>query len=168
MQKTPSALKWLVEKRGRLANDAAQTGLMAQELQQRHDKLVSKLAALDSTIQLYNEAIDPSAIAPINGWQGRYGARGALRDALLEILEKHSPAWVSSINLECLLVARFGFDFSSEADRERWRKNCLSSALHRLQTAKLVERERGPHVKAGKSCGWRLVQAAPPQSLADL
>ena len=69
MNKTPSALKWLAEKRARLANDAAQTSKMAQELTARAQRLHSQLCALDETIRLYDEAIDPTAISAVNGWQ---------------------------------------------------------------------------------------------------
>lgn len=116
MTKTPSTLMWLAEKRG-LVNVATQTDRMAQELQQLYDNHVSKLAALDLTIQLYDEAIDPSCIDTIFGWQGRYSARGILRNALPELLGKYNAAWVSSVNLEYLLVASLGIDSSSEAAR---------------------------------------------------
>lgn len=44
MKNTPSALKWLAEKRARLANDLEQTRKIAIELTQKADALESDLA----------------------------------------------------------------------------------------------------------------------------
>ena len=88
MKKTPSALKWLAEKRARVANDTMQTGRMVQELTERHQRLQTQLAALDETIKVYDRTIDPTSIAPVAAWQGRYGKRGVMRGALVEILEQ--------------------------------------------------------------------------------
>ena len=146
MYKTPSALKWLAEKRARLANDAEQTTRMAEELRERSLKLQSQLAAVDETIRIYDSAIDPHDIEPVSP-QTRYGKRGALKTALVKILEENRTDWVSSLSLEAMLIARFGIRFESAAQRKRWRTNCLCSALKRLQvdgTAEHRRRDDGP------------------------
>lgn len=52
IKQTPSALKWLAEKRARLANDLEQTRKIASELTQKADALQSDLAALDRSLRL--------------------------------------------------------------------------------------------------------------------
>ena len=128
MKKTPSALKWLAEKRARVANDTMQTGRMVQELTERHQRLQTQLAALDETIKVYDRTIDPTSIAPVAAWQGRYGKRGVMRGALVEILEQHSPDWVSSELIERALIAKFAIAFVSPAHRKRWHKQSFGSA----------------------------------------
>jgi len=167
MTNTPPALKWLAEKRARIANDTLQTGRMLEELGARHIRLKSQLSALDETIRLYDAAIDPTAIAPVNGWQGRYGKRGVLRDALIDILSECAPDWVGSLSIEMLLIARFGISFDSPAQRKRWRTNCLCSALNRLLKEGTAERQQDPDAPAGSCLYWRLKQPKTSR-LADL
>lgn len=123
MTKIPSALKWLAEKRARLAHDVLHASRMAQELTERHQKLLVQLAALDVTIQVYDHTIDPTAIPPVDG-QGRYGKRGALRQSLIDIIVHFGPDWVASSTIELALVSKYGIKFESPAHRKRWREGC--------------------------------------------
>lgn len=50
-------------------------------------KLTEMRATLDSTVIIYDENIQPENIGVINGWQGRYGKRGALREYLKLMIE---------------------------------------------------------------------------------
>lgn len=167
MRKTPSALKWLVEKRARLANDVAQTGALAAELTHRHATLQAQLAALDATIRLYDGTLDPTSIAPIAAWQGRFGKRGALREALIEILRGYSPHWVASATIGAAFIAKYGITFVSPAHRKRWHKQSFGSALLRLANEGVAERLHDPEAPTGKHGHWRLMQSATPR-LADL
>lgn len=167
MKKTPSALKWLVEKRARLANDVQQTGQLAEELTQRHLALQEQLAALDATIRLYDGSIDPTSIAHIAAWQGRFGKRGAMREALVEILRGYSPNWVASATIESAFIAKYRIEFVSPAHRKRWHKQSFGSALIRLVNEGVAERLHDPEVRTGKHGYWRLKQSETPR-LADL
>jgi len=167
VKKTPSALKWLVEKRARLVNDVLQTGQLAEELAQRHQALRENLASLDATIQLYDGSLDPTKIAPIAAWQGRLGKRGALRAALVEILQRYSPDWVETGTIESALIAKYAIEFVSPTHRRRWYKQSFGSALIKLANDGVAERLHDPAVKTGKHGYWRLKQPETPR-LADL
>ena len=49
----------------------------------------------------------PESIEPVRAHQ-RYGARGALRAAVVAVLQEHAPAWLASENLEALVCLRLG------------------------------------------------------------
>jgi hypothetical protein len=167
MNKTPSALKWMAEKRARLAGDLEQSRLLAEELAQRLAKLQHQLSALDETIRLFDSTVDPTSIPPVVAWQGRYGKLGGFRQALIDVIQARSPAWVASDHVEIGLIARLGICFQSPAHRKRWRENSLGPALRRLLNDGTLERQHDPEVKTGKHGYWRLKQ---PEaiSLADL
>ncbi|MDE2093602.1 MAG: hypothetical protein KGL99_05795 [Burkholderiales bacterium] len=168
MNGTPSALKWLAEKRARLANDALQTGRMVAELTERHQKLQSQLAALDETIKVYDDRLDPTRIAPVAGWPGKCGKRGALRQALMDVLQTHAGAdWVSSENIERALIAKVGLDFESAAHRTQWHRFSFRKALQRLANDGTAERRHDANERTGKHGYWRLRQPE-ATSLADL
>lgn len=167
MTKTPSALKWLAEKRARLAADALQAHRIVLEFTERHQKLEAQLSALDETIRVYDAALTPSNIEPVAHWKGRHGKRGELQQAFLDILTQHSPDWVSANSIELFVVSRFGLSFASSEERATWRANCLGNGLRGLARKGLVERQDDPGQRTGKCGYWRLKQA-PSQSLADL
>ncbi|WP_423600891.1 hypothetical protein [Roseateles sp. MS654] len=167
MNKTPSALKWLAEKRARLAGDLQQSLLLAEELSQRISKLQHQLAAVDETIRIFDATLEPENIAPVAEWRQRYGRLGGFRDAVIDIVTKNSPAWVSSEHIELGLLARLDISFQSPAHRKRWRENSLRPALKRLLADGTLERRHDPEVKSGKHGYWRLKQAA-TVGLADL
>ena len=141
VKKVPSALKWLAEKRARVAGHlqankgtyellCGHVDALDRELQaavalkaktgENVQKLTEALAALDRTVVIYDESIQPEGIGIINGWQGRYGKRGALREYLLEVLALRSPDHVTSPELAFLAINEFGLVFSHPDDRKRW------------------------------------------------
>lgn len=83
MKPTPSALKWLAEKRARVAFDLDFDLPLIADLQAKAAALQEDLAAIDRSIGLYDETIDPCTIEPVNGWRGNYGKRGALKAAVV-------------------------------------------------------------------------------------
>ncbi|MDT7517945.1 hypothetical protein RAE19_04195 [Rhodoferax sp. TBRC 17660] len=91
MKKTPSALKWLAESRGRIAHKHSANAsvillleakvttlsselriaeLMLSNAKENQLKLDSELKALDQTVQIFDERLDPTKIESIRGWQG--------------------------------------------------------------------------------------------------
>ena len=155
MTKTPSALKWLAEKRARVAHDLDQTARLAADLAKRSAELRIDLAALDRSIQLYDPDIDPAVIGTVAGWKGRYGARGALRETVEGVLQELAPEWVATDNVEMLVCARLGLTFESATERKRWYDNSLTKLLRKLAAEGLVERFHDPNVVTAEVGRWR-------------
>lgn len=137
MTKTPSALKWLAEKRARLAADTLQAQRVVQEFTARHQKLLVQLAALDETIRVYDAALTPSNIEPVAHWKGRHGKRGELQQAFLDILGQHSPEWVSANSIELFVVSRFGLGFASSEERATWGRSTIGRECFRRRAVGL-------------------------------
>lgn len=167
MKQTPSALKWLAEKRARLANDLEQTRKIALELAQKADTLESDLAALDRSLRLYDARIDPNSIESVNGWKGSYGKRGALRDAVLEVLEEYSPEWMTTSNIAALICAKFGLYFLTGALRKHWYTGSFRGTLKRLEVDGRIEHERRSELDGTETARWRLKDQS-SGTLADL
>ncbi len=180
MKKTPSALKWLAEKRARVAGDlksaeqvcqqisedieGAQQELAALETLQasaglRQQRISKELAALDQVVVLYDQGIKPELIEPINAWQGNYGKRGALREFLLETLERSAPDYVSTKELEILTISKFSLVFELRALQAVWYRDSFRDTLKVLARQKLIE--RGPDQAKGSHLlgKWRWKQA---------
>lgn len=100
VKKTPSALKWLAEKRARATHDVEHLQRLAEDVQRRLEVVRLDLAALDRAIRLYDENIDPTQIEAVHGWKGKYGSRGSLKGAILGVLEAHAQEWVSTDVIE--------------------------------------------------------------------
>ena len=144
MKNTPSALKWLAEKRARLAGELQSAEQMSDSLQAdvaaiqqelataerllaacrlKRDRLQTEVASLDQVVQLYDKDIQPALIAPINAWQGTYGKRGALRQFLVETLKSLSPVFVSTKELEILTISHFSL---GSVENQFKPENCAS------------------------------------------
>lgn len=155
MKHTASALKWLAEKRARTAHDLEQTARIAAEVEKRLEGLKLDLAALDRTVRIYDARIDPEQIEAVNGWQGSYGKRGALREAVAAVLKSHWPAWVPTDAVEMLVRLELGLVFETQAERKRWYDNTFRDALKKLVTDGLAERFQDPDVFTSEVGRWR-------------
>lgn len=169
VKKTPSALKWLAEKRARAAHDVEHLQRLSTEVQRRLEVVRLDLAALDRAIHLYDANIDPAKIAAVQGWKGKYGTRGALKDAILRALAANGGDWVSTDVLELAVTGDLGLSFDLPALRKRWYDNTFTKQLRRLASQGIVDRlhDTSP---LGRSCDtghWRLARAQEP-TLADL
>lgn len=188
MKKTPTALKWLAEKRARVAGELqcaeqvshhleADAGELRSELktlerliaaaQQRQDRLRIEVAALDQVVVLYDENITPSLIAPINAWQGNYGKRGALKDFLADTLRARAPEYVSTKELEVLTIAHFSLVFEHRALQARWCHDSFRSTLKVLATQGTLERGPDQNSRTNQLGKWRWKQEVAP-TLAEL
>lgn len=188
MKKTPSALKWMAETRGRLAGalqaceqiheslsadlQALRQKLAASEAmlasaETRRQGITADLAAMDKAVQLFDEGIDPSSIQPINGWEGTYGKRGALREFLMHTLKTSAPAFLLTTELAVRAQTEFCLVFEHNDARYRWHRNSLRGALKILARQGLVE--RGPDEGFGHNDpgSWRWMPEA-PKTLASL
>lgn len=166
MKPTPSALKWLAEKRARLAFDLEFNLKLIADLQVKADALQEDLAAVDRSIRLYDEKLDPSSIEPVNGWRGNYGKRGALKEAVLEVLETSAPNWVSTDAVESAIRAKFGLVFETPLVRKHWYNGSFRNALKTLVAAGRVERLQDPDTPTRETGYWRIKNDTP--RLADL
>jgi hypothetical protein len=168
MKNTPSALKWLAEKRGRLAHDLTQTRKIAEELVARVAALETDLAAVDRAITLFDARIDPERIEPVNA-HTRYGKRGALKDCILGVLKAHAPEWVATENIEMLVRLELGLAFETPAVRKRWYDNSFAKQLRVFAEQGLVERLHDPMDLSVEMGRWRWVALnAVPSTLAAL
>ncbi len=122
MKKTPSALKWLAEKRARVAFDLDTKQKILRDLETQITDLQADLAALDRSITIYDSRIDPTGIEPVNGWRGSYGKRGALKEAVKGFIQDAFPNAIASSDLETLICLKFGIAFVTLIEREQWRK----------------------------------------------
>ena len=188
MKNTPSALKWLAEKRARIAGQLlsceqvnenleievahlrerlkAAEGFLATA-QARRSRLSGELESLDCVVKVYDDRLDPTLIEPINGWAGKYGKRGALRKFLRDTLEGSSPEYLSTHDLEIRTVNNFALTFVSAAERRSWYMGPLRSTLKLMAQQGIIERSPDK-LKAGTGVGkWRWTQPE-EKTLADL
>ncbi|MEO7115598.1 MAG: hypothetical protein ABIZ18_07040 [Caldimonas sp.] len=154
MKNTPSALKWLAEKRGRLSHDLVQTERIAIEVNKRLAKMRLDLVGLDRTIQVFDPAIDPTAIAPVHAHR-HPGTRGSLRGTMIELLQANSPEWTSTDVIEIYVTATLGLTFELAAERKRWYDNVFRKQLKRLVLQELAEREQDPTGFTSEVGRWR-------------
>jgi hypothetical protein len=182
MKKVPSALKWLAEKRARVAGQlrasqqvhelvSAQVAALEKELtglraiQTRAAEKVAQrtreLAALDGSVVIYDDTIDPQSIGIINGWTGRYGKRGALREFLFATLQSRAPEYVPTPELALLCMAEFSLVFEHWKLRYHWYHQSLRNALQGLEKHGRIERAPTTpfaNVEGNAVQGWRVKQ----------
>ena len=188
MKKVPSALKWLAEKRARIAGAAlsaeqlttcltedladlrqrtATTEALLKSAIRRKEELAKELSALDQVVVIYDETLKPELIQPINGWQGHYGTRGALRGFLVATLKERWPEFVSTLELEVLTVSHFSLVFETRQLRSHWYRGSFRNTVKILATQGLVERAHIPSNPSQQVGHWRWKQEVAP-TLAEL
>jgi len=155
VKNTPSALKWLAEKRGRLAHDLAATKSIADDVNRRLEVLRMDLEAVDRALTIFDPAIVPASIEAVNGWKGRYGARGALKATVEALLKAQGDQWTSTETLELLVRSELKLTFDTPAARKRWYDNSFTKQLRELTKAGLVEREHDAAVQSQEMGHWR-------------
>lgn len=178
--KTPPALKWLLNERAALEGALLRTQSAVGTLQKRVQALQAALgrheesaracqagiAALDVSISLLHPEIGEGRPAPVNAWQGKYGARGGLQAFLLERAREAAPAPVTSSKAAEQLAAQLGLDIGSSALRQRL-LHSVREAFRQLAKQGLVE--RAPTQRHATEPGrWRLKQSSPLDQLRAL
>lgn len=167
---TPPPLKWLGERRARLAGKLQKQTRALQAGQTRSAKLLDDISrlqasiaelrvdlqALDTTIGVYDCRVRPESIGPVAAWQGKYGERGALKCFLVEELKRDVGVWRSTNYLAALALERFSLSFDTDLAYRRWVKGSVGGALRMLANQGLVERGHDPRtVDRGR---WRWKQ----------
>jgi hypothetical protein len=132
VQKVPSYLKGLAETRARAAGDIQRYQQVLVEVTASLTKAQAELAACDTLICKFDERLDPNQIAPIKAWQGRYGKRGALRAAIVELLQERAPAPVTTTEVGWQMQLKFGIAFAHWTERKAWMGNSIKNCLTKL------------------------------------
>lgn len=162
MKKTPSCLKGLAETRARAAGDALRLERLLNQIQEELESARERLQACDTLIKAFDERLDPNQIQPVSGWKGRYGAHGAFRQAILELIEESGQDGILTTELMLLLQQRFQIDFALPGEAERWRQNAVKPKLKKLVREGLVERVEDPladKVASNATARWRRTDA---------
>ena len=167
MKNTPSALKWLAEKRARVAFDLQLKQQILKDLEDQIAELQTDLASLDRSITIFDKRIDPNRIEPVNGWKGSYGKRGALKEAISGFIQAASPNPISTRDLETLVCLKFGIAFITPKERWQWREGGFRSAIQLLVKDGRIERANVEDSLPGQIAYFRWkAQATSLESLA--
>lgn len=155
MRKTPSYLKGLAETRARVSADVRRYQQLYEEIGEALEKAKAELTSCDLLIRKYDERLNPALIEPIKAWKGRYGARGALKAAIVRILKGCYPNAVSTTEITTRLQMEFSLDFLCKAERTHWQHDTVGKQLKMLVSEGLVERLNNLAVKTGRTGSWR-------------
>jgi hypothetical protein len=167
MKKTPSYLKGLAETRARVAADVQRYQQLHDEIGQTLDKAKAELAACDMLIRKFDERLNPELIEPIKAWKGRYGKRGARKEAILEVLKARAPGFVTTTEIAWTLQIRFQLDFFSWQEKDSWINNSVAKFLRNLAKEGVVERLHDPAANTGEVGRWCWIGEG-CEALADL
>ena len=154
MRKTPSYLKGLAETRARAAADILRYQQVIDEITVSLTKAQAELEACDRLIKKFDERLEPALIEPILHWKGRYGKRGALREAILALLQEQAPAAVTTTEIGWQMQLKFDIGFNHWTERKRWMSNSIGNCLKKLVKEGLVEPGPGQG-RTGSSGSWR-------------
>ncbi|MFO1414912.1 MAG: hypothetical protein U1F10_13580 [Burkholderiales bacterium] len=132
MKKTSSYLKGLAERRARLAAEILRLERLQVDIDGSLQAARKKLESCDLLIRDFDDRLDPKVIQPIRATAGRYGPRGALRNAAMAAARAASPQPISAIEIAHYVRAVLNLEFPTPAERTRWFKNSLRPALQKL------------------------------------
>lgn len=155
MRKVPSYLKGLAETRARAHGDVLRLERLRAEIDERLADAQRELAACDTLIKSFDKRLEPSAIEPVNAWKGRYGKRGALREATCRFIKEAGPDGISTTTLAYELQFEFKLDFAHPAERRQWGTNTLGNCLKNLVAEGLIERLHKGGSLTGAAGRWR-------------
>lgn len=159
MRKTPSYLKGLAETRARAAADMLRYRQVIDEVMVSLAKAQAELKACDRLIKKFDERLEPALIEPVLHWKGRYGKRGALREAILALLQEEAPAAVTTTEIGWQMQLKFDIGFNHWTERKRWMTNSIGNCLKKLVKDGLVE-PCHDQSRTGEVGSWRLSEGA--------
>ncbi|WP_233840940.1 hypothetical protein [Dyella sp. 2HG41-7] len=168
MWRTPSSLKWLINKRSRFSGalvklEKTRDELVSkiQELENKASAIRSKLAALDETIRLHEIVIEPTDIRPVKPQSNTYLVPfGQLGRSILKVLREHD-GWMTT-NEIIRRISHLSEHFQVwDAEYVRRSVRCR---LRQLATKGILERkvdasDRGRHDGVTQTL-WRLSTVA--------
>lgn len=122
--------------------------------------------ACDQFIQKLMEGIDPRKIIPVDGWQGRYGPRGALGKAVQKVVEAAYPNEVMTEEVAASIHQLYSLTFVTPAERKEWKRVSILGRLAYLYRTGRIERLHDPKANTGRPGTWRWIP--PNQAFTDL
>ena len=185
VSRTPPPLKWLAEKRARVLSSINNTERLhsllverntrwtrrAAKARERAERAAAHLAglrrdldSLDRTMRVFDAAINPDVIQPVNAFKDRYGRLGSMRASLIAAL-KGAPEGRTTDELVCAVQAACKLEFASAIERARWMANSFKPQLKRLVNEGLVERLHPPEATYLGRWAWKQTSRL---TLADL
>jgi hypothetical protein len=168
MRKTPSYLKGLAETRARVAAEVLRYRKLQDEIGVALATAQAELDACDRLIRKFDERLNPDLIEPIKAWKGRYGARGNLRQALLDILKEKAPSALSTVELGIELQLRLELDFITSQERGKWLQNSVTRRLRVLVLEGLAERLHDLNINTFGYWRWKGEGCESLRDLAEL
>lgn len=139
---TPSVLRHLLTERAALQGELVQLNSQAAELQTKLQKAresvrrlkarteavdarrqdrVAAVAAFELVLQAEWPQVNATGLNPVQGWAGKYGARGALKKFVLALLQSAAPEPLTSQALVLAVIQRFGCNPQSAEEARRLR-----------------------------------------------
>ena len=162
-RKVSSYLKGLVDTRARAAGDLERLQRIHDEVSARMATAQAEIDACDRLIRKFDGRLDPTLIEPLRTQS--YGGRGRLRAALLDQLQLAYPGEVTTSEMAVELQIKFGFDFRTADERDRWVRGSMARALRDLLEEGLVDRMHDPALRTGGPGRWRLRPATAPSAV---
>lgn len=162
MQKVPSYLKGLAETRARVDAECSRLEQLHADIGQRLAEAQAERDACDRLIKKYDGRLDPTTIAPVKAWQGRYGKRGGLKQAVLEVVTMSFPSEVSTSEIAWAIQLQFNLGFETPKERKRWVHSSLTDVLRTLANKGLVKPLHDQSILGGTGTtgSWLLVVPA--------
>lgn len=168
MQKLSPLMKGLVENRARLDAECIRLSRLIEDLTTKLRKASKQREACDRLITRQNSQVRVAQIQPIFAWQGHYGPRGALRQAIIDQIRLAYPSSISTTALIKNLEVAFGLCFVTSGQRQAWIKNSIKPRLRELANAKVIIRLHDPAANAGVTGVWEWAPEGPPATLASI
>lgn len=121
--RTPSSLKWLVDKRARLVREISrredEARLIAREMEKNCDALKRDLAAIDRVLSLHEIAIDPESIPPVNSQRARRTLpHSYLTRNIMKCLRLANGSWCSTLEIALFVATTANLDIESRGFSE--------------------------------------------------
>jgi len=167
MKRLSSAVRQLAERHARLKGRATQLEDQLANLSSELTKVRAQLAAVGTLLVGFDSRVELAQIAPITAWKGKYGKRGALRAALLDLLKSAKGCWLSTPELSLLVRDSFGLTFATREELRGWEVGSLWSQLRRFVNEGLVEKSKAGSTHSDPAC-WRLTPTPAALTFDDL
>ncbi|WP_265946161.1 hypothetical protein [Dechloromonas sp. A34] len=156
-------MKGLVETRARADAESNRLSHLIESLTLKLTKTQDERDSCDHLIASLNNQIQPGQIEPINAWQGRYGKRGAFRQAILKAITLAYPHPISTTEIAQYLQATFNLIFAIPSQRKIWVHNSINTRLRELANSKSIQRIHDPlPISAKQASGYGFPQTWRP------
>lgn len=152
--RTAPEVKWVTNEMAAVRGELSRIEKSMALLVQRRSKLQEDLAALEHVAEQLG--VVPSVARELTVCaHGRYGARGALRGWLRQVLQQAYPRVLDSLSLAEQAIEVFGLEFASTRERYRFTTDILGSALRKLVEYGEVERIHDVSRPTNRTGAWR-------------